>query len=209
MRVLLCDDHRLFVEPIATALTRRGHEVLVRTSPDDALRAVGEFRPDVCLIDLQFPDGDGVETVARLRQEHPSCLVVVLSGSADPRDQEAVAAAGAAGFLRKAQPISAIFEALDGIAAGRRLPPPIPVGSPAGSAERARVHRLVDLLTTREREVLRRLVEAQDTVTIARALGMAPSTTRTHMQNVLHKLGVHTRLQAVALVVGAGVDDEL
>jgi DNA-binding CsgD family transcriptional regulator len=57
--------------------------------------------------------------------------------------------------------------------------------------------------------VLRRLVEAEDTVVIARALGVAPSTARTHLQNVLQKLGVHTRLQAVALVVSAGLDVEL
>jgi DNA-binding NarL/FixJ family response regulator len=57
--------------------------------------------------------------------------------------------------------------------------------------------------------VLRRLVEAEDTVVIARALGVAPSTARTHLQNVLLKLGVHPRLQAVALVVAAGVHAEL
>jgi DNA-binding NarL/FixJ family response regulator len=133
----------------------------------------------------------------------------VLSGSVDVRDLSAAAAAGAAGFLRKDQPITAIFDALDRIAAGREVAlPPLPRPA-ARSDEQVEVRRLVGHLTARERDVLRRLVEAEDTVVIARALGVAPSTARTHLQNVLQKLGVHTRLQAVALVVSAGLDVEL
>jgi DNA-binding CsgD family transcriptional regulator len=105
--------------------------------------------------------------------------------------------------------MAAIFDALDRIAAGRPVAkPPVPRPRPH-SDEYGRVHRLVDLLTDREREVLLRLVEAQDTTEIARSMGVATSTTRTHLQNVLLKLGVHTRLQAVALVVTTGIDREL
>ena len=209
MRIVLCDDHRLFVEPIAAALTVRGHEVAVVHRPADVVAAAEQHRPDVCVVDLQFPEGDGLTAVAALRAHDPSCPVVVLSGSVDVRDLSAAAAAGAAGFLRKDQPVTAIFDALDRIAAGREVAlPPLPRPS-ARSEEYVRVRRLVAHLTGRERDVLRRLVEAEDTVVIARALGVAPSTARTHLQNVLLKLGVHTRLQAVALVVAAGVHAEL
>jgi len=75
--------------------------------------------------------------------------------------------------------------------------------------ERDQVRWLIEQLTKREREVLHRLISAEDTLDIARAMGVAPSTARTHLQNVLFKLGVHNRLQAVALVVGAGIVDEL
>jgi len=68
---------------------------------------------------------------------------------------------------------------------------------------------LVEALTDRERQVLRSLVEAEDTVAIAHTLGVAQSTARTHLQNVLLKLGVHTRLQAVTLVADAGLADQL
>jgi DNA-binding NarL/FixJ family response regulator len=209
MRVVLCDDHRLFVEPLAAALTVRGHEVAVVHRPADVVGAAEQHQPDVCVLDLRFPEGDGLDAVAALRSWRPECPVLVLSGSVDVRDLSAAAAAGAAGFLRKDQPITAIFDALDRIAAGREVAlPPLP-RSAARSEEQIRVRRLVSHLTARERDVLRRLVEAEDTVVIARALGVAPSTARTHLQNVLQKLGVHTRLQAVALVVSAGLDVEL
>ncbi|HEV7726765.1 MAG: two component transcriptional regulator, LuxR family [Modestobacter sp.] len=209
MRVVLCDDHRLFVEPLAAALTVRGHEVAVVHRPADVVGAAEQHQPDVCVLDLRFPEGDGLDAVAALRSWRPECPVLVLSGSVDVRDLSAAAAAGAAGFLRKDQPITAIFDALDRIAAGREVAlPPLPRPA-ARSDEQVEVRRLVGHLTARERDVLRRLVEAEDTVVIARALGVAPSTARTHLQNVLQKLGVHTRLQAVALVVSAGLDVEL
>ena len=211
MRLVLGDDHRLFAEPLAAALAHRGHEVFIATTVPDAVRAVEEHDPDLCVMDLAFPDGDGLEAVVAVRERFPSCRVVVLSGSADAHAPTSSAAAGAMGFLSKAQPVSAIFDALDRIAAGSELesPSPSPSSSRAafGSDERGGVRERVAGLTRREREVLQRLVEGEDTVEIARFLGIAASTARTHLQNVLNKMGVHTRLQAVALVVGAGVDD--
>jgi DNA-binding NarL/FixJ family response regulator len=204
---VLCDDHRLFIEPFAAALGRRGHDVVVVTRPDALFRALDRHRPDICVVDLKFPDANGLDLAAEVRRRHPECRVVILSGSAGSRDATAATAVGVAGFLRKDQPISAIFDALDRIAAGATvslLPP-----RPRDAGERDRVRWLIDQLTTREREVLNRLISAEDTQDIARSMGVAPSTARTHLQNVLFKLGVHNRLQAVALVVSAGVADEL
>jgi two-component system, NarL family, nitrate/nitrite response regulator NarL len=206
VRVLLCDDHRLFVEPLSAVLIGRGHEVSVVTTLAGALEAVDAEEPDLCVMDLRLPDGNGLEGVAALRLRCPACRVVVLSGSVDRRDAEAAIAAGASGFLSKAQPMAAVIDALDRIGSGGRLAP-APWSMPEQDAHR-RVRELVASLTRREREVLHRLVEAADTVEIARALGVAPSTARTHLQNVLLKLGVHTRLQAVRLVVQAGMGRE-
>jgi DNA-binding NarL/FixJ family response regulator len=208
VRVVLCDDHRLFVEPLAAALRMRGDEVVVATTPADAISAVDRHGPDLCVMDLRFADGDGIEAVATLRLHHPSCPVVVLSGSEDPRDAEAAVDAGAVGVLRKAQPVSEIFDALDRVVAGDELAT-LAVPRPTVSDERTRLRELVHGLTLRERQVLGRLVEAEDTTGIARSLGVAPSTARTHLQNVLLKLGVHSRLQAVALVTEAGMDQEM
>jgi DNA-binding NarL/FixJ family response regulator len=211
MRLVLCDDHRLFAEPLAVALENRGHQVFVCSTPAEALSTVARRGPDVCVLDLRFADGDGdgIDAVAELRQKHPGCAVVVLSGSADEDDFAAALAAGAAAFLGKDQPVSAIFEALDLVLAGEAVS--VSPGQPAGSrlADRARVRSVTRQLTARERDVLRGLVQGHGTQTIARELQVAPSTVRTHLQSVLFKLGVHTRLQAVALVARAGVDDEL
>ena len=208
MRLVVCDDHRLFAEALATVLERRGHEVVLTTSPAAAVLAVGQFRPDVCLIDLRFPAGDGIELAAELRDRAPRCTVVVLSASADDRDVSAALAAGAAGFLHKDQPVAAVLDALDRIVAGVELTVPRRLRA-TGSEEAARVRRLLTHLTDRERQVLRGLVRAEDTWAIASGLHVAPSTARTHLQNVLFKLGVHNRLQAVALVVDMGMDGDL
>jgi two-component system nitrate/nitrite response regulator NarL len=203
VRLVLCDDHRLFAEPMAFALEQRGHRVVVTTTPAEAIRAVDEDEPHLCLMDLRFPGGTGLDAVAAIRRDHPLCIVVVLSASADPGAVEAARSAGAAGFVRKDQPLSAVFAALERLAIGRE-----PVPAPAGirRQEHATSPSIVDDLTQREREVLRCLVRAEDTVTIARTLGVAPSTARTHLQSLLTKLGVHSRLQAVTLVADAGVE---
>ena len=207
MRIVLCDDHRLFIEPFAAALGRRGNDVVVVTKPGALFRAVERHRPDLCVVDLKFPRASGLDLVAELRRRHPACRVVVLSGSASTRDAAAAAALGVAGFLHKDQRMSLIFDALDRIAAGETVTPPLPRRPDSG--ERDHVDWLVEQLTNREREVLQRLIGAEDTLDIARAMGVAPSTARTHLQNVLFKLGVHNRLQAVALVVSAGIADDL
>ena len=211
MRLVLCDDHRLFAEPLAVALERRGHEVVVSATPADGIRAVATRQPDLCVIDLSFPDGDGdgMDALTELRSRFPECPVVVLSGSADEDDFSAALAAGAAAFLRKDQPVSAIFEALDRVLAGEEVAVPQARRGGSRHAERARVRSVTRQLTARERDVLRGLVQGRDTRTIARDLRVATSTVRTHLQSTLFKLGVHTRLQAVALVVRAGVDGEL
>jgi DNA-binding NarL/FixJ family response regulator len=203
VRLVLCDDHRLFAEPLAFALERRGHRVVLTTTPDEAIRAVDDDEPDACLMDLRFPGGTAFGAIAAIRRDHPLCPVVVLSASDDPAAVAAARSSGAAGLVRKDQPLGAVFTALDRLAAGR---PPVPSpGSPRRS-EHGPAASVVDDLTQREREVLRCLVRAEDTAGIARTLGVAPSTARTHLQSLLTKLGVHSRLQAVALVTAEGVE---
>jgi DNA-binding NarL/FixJ family response regulator len=209
VRFVVCDDHRLFIEPFAAALGMRGHEVLVVPRPEAVVRTTARYRPDLCVVDLKFPGASGLDLLADLRRADVDCRVVVLSGSTSVRDAAAAAAAGAAGFLRKDQPMATLFSALERIAAGAVVAPaPLP-RRPQDSDEHAHARRLVASLTQRERDVLHRLLRAEDTLGIAKALGVAPSTARTHLQNVLFKLGVHNRLQAVALVVAAGVENEL
>ena len=209
MRYVLCDDHRLFLEPFAAALGRRGHHVVVVNRPGAVLRAVARHRAQMCVVDLKFPEGNGIEVLAEVRRGYPECRTVVLSGSTELRDAAAAASAGAAGFLRKDQPMDAIFAALDRIAAGGTVSPVPLHPRPAGNDQYRHVRQAVGLLTKRERQVLDSLVRAEDTMDIARSLGVAPSTARTHLQNVLVKLGAHSRLQAVALVIEAGVVDGL
>ena len=178
------------------------------TTPADAVEAIAVHRPDVVMTGLRFPGYEGTDAVVLLCDRYPGLPVVVLTGSTDERDAAAARAAGAVGYLQKDLPIRSVFSALEGFARGRTVAEPAPLVTSPLSA-RARTRLLVSDLTERERQVLTRLMAAQDTVGIARSLGVAPSTARTHLQNVLNKLGVHTRLQAVALVTAGGVGGEV
>jgi two-component system nitrate/nitrite response regulator NarL len=212
MRIVLCDDHTLLVEAFRTALQSAGHEVVaVASTPEGGHRAVLEHDPDVCLLDVVFPAGSGLDAAARIAAGRTGCRVLMLSARADPLLVQAALAAGAAGFVLKDESIAGILRALDRVAAGDVAIDPAllraavrarPIaGGPAGQR--------LSVLSGRERQVLRGIVAGRSTKEIARSMGVSTSTAGTHVQNVLTKLGVHSRLQAVALVAREGLADEL
>lgn len=205
MRLVLCDDHRLFLEPLAAALAGHGHEVATATNPPDAVRAVAATDPDVCVLDVKFRRDSGLDAARTIRQRFPRTRVLMLSATAEREDVDAALDAGASGFVRKDQAVRAVLDAIEQVAGGRVAVDPslrapgrgADATSPAGAAG------VVESLTPREREVLEQLVAAHDTRQIAENLSIAESTARSHVQNLLVKLGVHSRLQAVAIASGA------
>ncbi len=207
MRILLCDRHRLLVEALATSLRRIGHDVVATTSlPEEAFHAAVEHDPDVCLIDVAFPGGHGIDAVARISSATRS-KVLVLSARCDDDAVCAALAAGAGGFVSKNQGMDDVLRSLDRVCAGEVSLPAEAAPVPTRGPTRPRTPELVALrlLTGREREALRRIAEGESTKEIAQSMHVAYSTARTHVQNVLTKLGVRSRLQAAALVARAGV----
>jgi two-component system nitrate/nitrite response regulator NarL len=211
VRLVLCDDHRLLAEALATALQAHGHEVVaVATTPEAGYRAVVEHHPDVCLLDVGFPGASGLDVIARITSAYHGCKVLMLSGRSNPDMVNAALTAGAAGFVLKEQGIDQILQALDRVLEGQAvvdsgllraaLSVPMPLRSPEGQRLRS--------LTSREREALRRVASGESTKEVARAMHVSDSTARTHVQNVLTKLGVRSRLQAAALVAREGLPDE-
>jgi two-component system nitrate/nitrite response regulator NarL len=211
MRLLVCDDHRLFLEAVGHAFSAHGHDVVgLLTDPDDALRLADELRPDALVMDLGFPDHDGLEVVRDLRSRVPSVRVLVLTASTDASTAWSVLLAGAHGMVGKDQPVERILHALDQLAAGDEafdleLLRHAPAASPMVRAE----SQVLRSLTPREQEVLLRLVRAETTSGIAQAMGITLSTARAYVQTVLMKLGVHSRLEAVSLVARLGIADDL
>jgi two-component system nitrate/nitrite response regulator NarL len=211
VRLVLCDDHRLLAEALATALGAYGHEVVaVATTPEAGYRAVVEHQPDVCLLDVGFPGATGVDVVARIVSAHGCTKVLMLSGRSSPEVVNAALTAGAAGFVLKDQGIDRILQALDRVLAGEAvvdsglLRAALSVPIPRRSLDSQRLRSL----TSREREALRRVAAGDSTKEVARAMHVSESTARTHVQNVLTKLGVRSRLQAAALVAREGLADE-
>jgi two-component system nitrate/nitrite response regulator NarL len=206
MRLLLCDDHRLFTHALSSALDAYGHEVIAAvTTAAEAVSLASELRPDVCLMDLTFPAGSAIEAIRDISEQPGGTKVLVLSGSAAPGVTASVLEAGAYGYVGKDQPIEVILRALERIGNGELFFDPAQLR--AGVRHDPRIEGGVELLmaqlTPRERQVLSQLIQAETTEQIASNLGITRTTARAYVQSILAKLGVHSRLQAVALVTQA------
>ncbi|HEV7194565.1 MAG TPA: response regulator transcription factor [Pedococcus sp.] len=206
MRLVVCDDHRLLLEALGLALESCGHQVVaLAVHPDDAVEAVGTYHPDVCLLDVNFPDGTSVDAIQRIRATSPQTKIVMLSAEADHGIVARAIAEGASGYVGKEKPIVEIVEMLERAVRGQLAVEP-------SLLQRAlRPHKATDdplwalqFLTDREWQVMRCIMEGQTTEEMAESLGVQRSTARTHVQNLLTKLGVHSRLQAAALMSAHG-----
>jgi two-component system, NarL family, nitrate/nitrite response regulator NarL len=227
MRLVLCDKNRILCEALGAAMEARGHQVAaITTTAAAGVAAASEFRPDVVLLDLSFPDrvtangataeatleagADpvGIGAVRAIRREHPGTAVLVLSSMADPAAWSAALDIGVAGLLRKDQCVDAIADALDVIAAGGVVLDQRLTRQSNRHPARQRTSGLY-VLTPREKEVLRRIVAGQSTGQMACEMNIATSTLRTYVKNVLSKIGAHTRLQAAALASQGDLQNEL
>jgi two-component system nitrate/nitrite response regulator NarL len=211
MRIVICDDHQLLLESLSAALGQRGITVEAAVlNPVDAVRAVTVHDPDVLLIDLVFPDGSGLDAAREVVDRHLRTKVVVFTGSTSTHALREALDIGVAGYLRKDQAVPEVVAALEAAAAGSaRVDRTLlsqatrpPIGVP-------RQRRPLTLLTPKERSVAAMLVEGRSTGEIMRELGVTQSTVRTHVQSILTKLGVHTRLQAVSLLVAHTAGDSV
>lgn len=202
MKVVICDDHRLLLESLAAALALKGCRVEAAvTTPPEAVRAVGLHAPDILLIDVAFPEGSGLDAARQVCAQHPRTKVVMITGEENPEHLREALEIGVCGYVRKGQRVDSIVEVLATVARGEsafdrdllngiRRSAPLPHREP----------QALDSLTPRERHVLQLLVAGRTTRQIVRQLEVSQSTVRTHVQNILAKLGVHSRLQAVALL---------
>lgn len=205
MKVVICDDHAVFADSLAMVLSESGHDVVgVVYSPDAALRLLRSAPADVCLIDLQFPDGSALDGLPELVRSAPATRFVVLSGSIDGDLLDAALAAGVRGFAHKGQQAGEIVAMLARVHAGD-----VVVDAGSGSRmplrPRSEAQRLAHYLTPREREVLIRLVRGENTATLARTMKITRSTARSHVQSVLTKLGVHSQREAVIAAARHGL----
>ncbi|WP_328363135.1 response regulator transcription factor [Streptomyces sp. NBC_00457] len=234
IRVLVVDDHRIFAESLAAALAAEPDvDVSAAGSGPAAMRslerAVAEGRRfDVLLVDADLggnmqgvrptpvqegnEDGlvDGISLVAGVRVAQPHVRIVVLAEKDDPRRAALALQAGASGWVAKDCSLSRLLTVIRGVLRDEtHLPPALLTGVlrelTAARKHRTESERLVESLTPREREVLRCMVAGLGRKAVAERLFLSPHTVRTHMQNVLGKLGVHSTLAAVALARRAGV----
>jgi len=203
MRVLICDDHSLFAEALAVVLTARGHTVVATVATPDAAAAVAATsRVDLCVMDLQFPGASGVAGIGSVLRESPSTRIVALTGLTDSMLLSQAISAGARGLATKGDGIDRVVNTIRRVHEGEIVL--VPEGlhfATKGQGDRMDRHANTRFLTVREREVLQRLVDGQSTADLVRDMGVRYTTARTHIQNLLMKLGVHSKLEAVAFAV--------
>jgi two-component system nitrate/nitrite response regulator NarL len=199
-RILIVDDHTLFGQALRSALERRGIEVLaVVGNGQDALGICREQRPSMALVDLGLPDMSGLALGSAIIRESPATKVIAVTGMRDQSTFQLALESGFHGYLTKDSRLRDVVESIEAVRQGRAGP--LPVLHTSGTLERQGVAAAVRAtrLTPREREVLRLLAEGRRNDEIAKRLSIARNTVRTHVQSILLKLGVHSRLEAVAL----------
>jgi DNA-binding NarL/FixJ family response regulator len=208
--VLVVDDHRTFAEALAMAIGLEKDMVArVAWSGLEALQMVERDRPDVVLVDLQMPGLSGIETIRRIRELHGDASIVVISAHDDDLDKARSVEAGALGFLSKLTPLSELPGMI------RRTRSGEPLLEPAEGARLLRLlrHRRHQLSTERQRanrltprqiQILQMLSDGVPVSRLAESLEMTPATLRTHVQNILTRLAVHTKVEAVAVAIRHG-----
>ena len=215
IRVLLVDDHASFRQPLAFVLGREPDVTVVAEAGSlaearQALAAANGSGIDVAVVDLHLPDGDGVDLVWDLERADGRSPVLVLSATADRGHVARAVEAGAAGVVHKSAGIDEIVGAIRALHAGDALLSPAEVVALLRLVghERARARdaeSALARLTPREREVLQGLADGLTDKEIAQRLRISAETARTHVSNVLTKLGVQSRLQALAFAMRHGV----
>lgn len=215
IRVLLADGHSLFREAVRVVFQVQPDILVVgeATDGDEAVSAAMRLHPDVVFVSAKL-GRDPLSTLVEIREQVPGCRVVVLSHELDDELLLQAVCAGASGFVTMEVPLSELIESARAVHRGETLVPPQMLGSLLERLTRRRrdqddALRKISRLTQREREVLALLVEGADNQVIAGALTISPQTARTHVQNLLGKLDVHSRLEAAAYVRRVGEDGEL
>jgi two-component system nitrate/nitrite response regulator NarL len=208
MRVLIVDDQRLFADVICSALESRGVQVVgVAGDAKQALDMWRATRPDVVLVDVGLPDESGVEVGKRILAEHSGTKVLIVTALNDARVVGDALRAGFAGYLTKDTPLSRFLEQIEAALRGEVVVPHrISAGANSHrTPEQRHASFLAEQLSVRELDVLRLLAEGAQTGDMARRLEISTNTVRTHVQSILTKLQVHSRLEAATFAVRFGI----
>lgn len=207
--LLLVDDHDAFRQPMAFMLSQEpGFAVAGQASSLTEARQILKG-VDVALVDLDLPDGDGVDLIRDLRAANPHGAALVLTASGSKVDQARAVEGGASGVLHKSSPITEIIEAVRRVSMGEPLFEPGEAIELLRNAARQReqdrdAKAALSRLTQRERQVLQALGEGLSDKQIGERLNVSTETVRTHMVNILAKLGVDSRLQVLVFAVRHG-----
>lgn len=223
IRILVVDDHTLFRRGLTALLSREPQFEVVGDAADagEALRRAQELQPDLILLDNHLPGVRGVDALPSLREAAPGARVLMLTVSEDEQDLADALKAGAAGYLLKTIEGDALAAAIRRVMSGESVLAQEmtsklvaafqgasnavrPAAIPASAAAPA-TSSLLGSLSPREREILRGIARGASNKEIGRELGIAETTVKIHVQHVLRKLDVSSRVQAAVLATENGL----
>jgi DNA-binding NarL/FixJ family response regulator len=211
-RILLVEDHASFRQTLAFVFDQQPEfEVVAQAGTlAEARQAMHGTEADLGVIDLALPDGEGTELIAEVREANPEFAALVLTASLDRTEHARAVESGAAGIVHKSADVDTIIDATRRLGEGETLLSEdelIALLRLAGQRreEEVEARASIEQITPREKEVLQKLAEGLSNREIAASLHMSVDTERTHMMNILNKLGVHSRLQALVFAARHGL----
>jgi DNA-binding NarL/FixJ family response regulator len=208
---LIVDDHRTFGEALHIAMeTEKDFRVIgVATSGEEAVSIAENEQPDVVLMDIEMPGMDGIEAIRKVKAVDPEARVVVVSAHQGELIFAKAVEAGASGFLSKDTALRDLVASVRLAYQGEPLIEPEEIRRVLRHlrhrrAQEATEQQRAERLTPRETEILQLMADGASPDLIAERLRVSPYTLRTHVQNVLTKLGVHSKLEALAFAIRHG-----
>jgi DNA-binding NarL/FixJ family response regulator len=211
--LLICDDHRVLTDALAIVVGLDAGLELVAPpvqDPQSAIDLCAQFLPDVVLMDVDLKSAmSGIDATRAIKENSPATKVIIMTAHDDDRLLVDAVEAGASGFLSKDDAAEAVLAAVKSAAEGEVLIDPATLARLLPQVAREREQQrdalaLLDDLTDREREILALLAQGMRNDDIATQLYISPQTVQTHVRNILGKLRVHSKLEAVAFAVRHG-----
>lgn len=209
IRVAIVDDHLVLLDALRMIVQNQKDMVVVGTAGNcaDCLDLVERATPDVLLLDVMMPDGNGISLVPVIKRIAPEVNVLILTSLSDEAVLIRAMQAGVSGFLSKNLNLTEVLRGIRQTASGEIA---IPTSLMLGLFTRASHEKTgpaLPVITHREREILTLLSEGKRPEDIAQRLCISPYTIRTHIRNLMQKMGAHSQLQAVTLAVQNGLID--
>jgi DNA-binding NarL/FixJ family response regulator len=211
IRIVIADDHRTFAEALGTAIRLEDDLSVVAVVHDgeSAIEVAMTKDPDVVIMDVEMPGVDGIAATRKIKEANPDTHIVIVSAHEEEHTRAKAIDAGAEGYVTKEEGIKELTSSVRAAARGERMFSPeetrrildhLRKRRARDAADRERAERL----TKRETEILQGLADGMPTERLAEQMGITRNTLRTHVQNILFKLKVHSKVEALALAIRHG-----
>ena len=202
IRVLVVDDHPMVRDGVSASIRGQSDMELCgeAETAKDAIAIFTEFQPDITLMDLRLPDSSGVDAIVQIRKDFPAARIIVLTTYQGDVQALRALRAGASGYLLKTSMRRDLLDTIRSVHRGLKVIPP-------DIATAMAMHVSNDELSKRELEILRQVAAGLPNKLIAERLSISPDTVKSHIANILAKLGANDRTHAVTLAVKRGYFD--